>query len=892
MASWTAHPPRDGFGDFLAAPVLLGSLRLPYGVVAGVLLLLLGIGLSLSRSPLLGVLGYETSAIVAVAVALLLPWGLAHRLTDLRAQVEADEAGGASWASQAEGRGAGWLLAAILLASIPGAVLLLAAGIRQLIPASPFVRNCDLVGGLAWYAGITGVTTLLVFGMTAGMAAWCRHGRGVGWLTIGWVIGSIVLVLGHWILGPRVAFLHPIAGAIILPNYSPVVNQDLPFWVSRAVALHWGLLGWLLYLLAWHGSERRFSGLVAWRHDALHGWRGARQVQALLIVAGLVLSWWYRGPLGLATPMSWLRHELAGLRTTPHFRIHYDKDVASPAQLDDVELLCEFHYDAIATAFELTEPLIIDVWLYPSAAEKERLTGARGSVFAKPWINATHVFATGTDISALRHELTHIMGREFGPPPTYVNLLAGIAEGTSEAIAWDAGPDLTFHQWARGGQDLRLAGSLPVVLSNEGFFTGRVPLNYATSGSFMRYLIDSYGMARFRELFRHYNPFVPGHTRQWQQHYGKSLQELEQEWRAWLAENVPFSDRDRETVQFTYEQPAFTNQVCARVVASAQVKAQQASAFRLWDLALAQYDLLWQYQPGNLYHRFGKLDVLVQAERYDAALALYEEMLTSPQLNQGLRSRLLGVRADIALRQGDWDAAATALEAALNLAVFSWQDRDGSIKQALLGLPEEARSPLIAGLTGRAEYALFYFARAEAGIPFTSWIPSYLQSRRLSFAGEYAAAMEGHTRFLLSDGVQQALHGRTADVLGDPTIPIAVLREGLLVALHDAVWSHDLAAAAALEAWIDAGSRLQDGASVPWSPADEVRIQLYRDYAAFQRHRAVPPPAIIQAGLWSRALAPPAPVVPLEAPPAVADDRPGTASRQDASQSVPDPARE
>ncbi|MEO7994823.1 MAG: tetratricopeptide repeat protein, partial [bacterium] len=687
-----------GWRTFLGAPIHLGRWRLPFGRTIAVCYTLLALGLGFSRSPLLGVVSVETSALLALCAALVFPWNLAHRCHDLKAPLAEGPLETEHWPVRADGQALGWLLAMSVLTTWPALVLRLLALLRNSLPVVSMLQlipqDCDPATGNRWFLAIPLVTCVLVLGMTGLIATLTRNGKAAAWWTCAWVWGSLLLLGANWLLGPRVAFFHPILGSVFLPNYNPVVVQNQPFWIGRALAFHWGIAGWLIFVLAWDSSRARQHSLRAILANPNAGWRLARQGHLLLIIVVVIGTWFARGPLGIATPYAYLRHELPGVKVTEHFRIHYDPDSPTAAQIDDLALLHEFHYAHIATVFALTQPQVIEIYLYPTPDDKERLTGARGSVFAKPWIKTAHVFATGTDVSALRHELTHILGYEFGPWPSHVNLCGGVAEGIAEAVSWDAGPTLTFDQWAEGGQQLKLASSLPWTISNEGFFTGRIPLNYATCGSFMRWLLDTQGVEKFRTFFHDFNPFLPGHDAEWSRVYGATLPELETEWRNSIKGTV--TARDLAVVQYSYEQPAYINQRCAHEVAVTTARAQIAYANQAWQTAVDAYDDLIDYQPDNPNFRIGKLVVLSDAKRFDEALEVATALQKTGGLNQGLTVQLWGEIADVYLKKGDWDKAREALNEELKVVVFPSLERDARINLAVLDLPVDARTALIA----------------------------------------------------------------------------------------------------------------------------------------------------------------------------------------------------
>ncbi|HYE76861.1 MAG TPA: hypothetical protein VEI97_02650, partial [bacterium] len=372
------------------------------------------------------------------------------------------------------------------------------------------------------------------------------------------------------------------------------------------------------------------------------------------------------------------------------------------------------------------------------------------------------------------------------------------------------------------------------VMTQGGFFTGRIPLSYATAGSFMRWLMDTYGLERFRRLFQLYSPWIPNAQAQWKQIYGKSLDQLANEWEGFLANEVPLDDRGRAIVKFSYEQPAFINQVCARVVAKHQAAAQQAFSLGLYQTAVDEYQRLWEFQPGNLYHLFGKFAALADAGRYPEALAVSEEILLAPNLNLALKARTHQERADMFLRMADWKQAREELDLVLQLGSFGTMERDARIKLALIDLPAAPRRSLIKGLTGEQTNALYHFANARAALGMENWILPYLLGRRFSMVGDFAASCPLHADFLETPGAREWVHRvHGLPPLAKPPaspLPEVVMREELLTAIRDAAFGHDLWTAIALEAFI---RKSRKTGVIPWSPADWQRLEDAAGLASF-----------------------------------------------------------
>lgn len=74
------------------------------------------------------------------------------------------------------------------------------------------------------------------------------------------------------------------------------------------------------------------------------------------------------------------------------------------------------------------------------------------------------------------------------------------------------------------------------------FDIGQIPeettIGYPASGSFIGFIIDIYGMERFKKLYMHKDI-----TARWSDIYGKTLKDLESQWHMWLLSEVSVTDK-------------------------------------------------------------------------------------------------------------------------------------------------------------------------------------------------------------------------------------------------------------------------------------------------------------------------------------------------------------
>lgn len=133
---------------------------------------------------------------------------------------------------------------------------------------------------------------------------------------------------------------------------------------------------------------------------------------------------------------------------------------------------------------------------------------------------------------AIAHELTHLVAYHTFGPPVSAMLSEGLAVYVGSRIA--AHPP--YPPLERLCRALLEADQLPSV-ARLSTFRGHImdTLPYFASGCFVGYLIERYGAERFRALYPRGD---------YQRIYGKSLAELEAEWREALRTQPPPEDPD------------------------------------------------------------------------------------------------------------------------------------------------------------------------------------------------------------------------------------------------------------------------------------------------------------------------------------------------------------
>ncbi|HEY3807223.1 MAG TPA: hypothetical protein VGL61_31695 [Kofleriaceae bacterium] len=490
----------------------------------------LGIALAIAAAlwfvPLFDVLGFEQALVVAgLASVAGLDLGAAHArsLQDPARPVleRADQP------TRALGRGlAGSIARTLMIVFVP-----LAAGAVHGL----WAPTCDWTFGLEAYAlmpiasGVLAAATGHLITVVVGRrdhASWLPHRS--TWLA---VVLPIVVLAGAGLVRfynePPVFTYDALIGYFPGNMYDENIVLGAPLIWSRIEQLAWVLA--LACAIASRLDVPSYRArLYAPRPQRAFGLAAA--AVAFVCIAGLVRS--DAGSFGYAVDASDLQRELGGRYETPHFIIYYAR---TPEIERDIGLIAadhEFRYAQVVSQIGEAPAGKLTSYYFADTAQKARWFGARNVEMAKPWRHEIYLDHRSFPHTSLRHEIAHAVAASFGDPifgvarRDVVLFNPGIIEGLAVALDWPGGDGpLTPHEAVRALELEGLVPSLRQVLSIQ-FFEFSSARGYTTAGSFLRYLLDTYGAPKLRALYHNGGDFEAA--------YGKSLADLEVDWRVMI----------------------------------------------------------------------------------------------------------------------------------------------------------------------------------------------------------------------------------------------------------------------------------------------------------------------------------------------------------------------
>ncbi len=663
------------------------------------------------------------------------------------------------------------------LLGLPLAVLLLAAAL---------VPNCNLLYGLGFY--VLGPIASSLVGAGLGALTWLllpRRGLRSLALFYALALASALPPLRHFYTQPQVFAYHGLCGYIAGALYEDAVAIGWPYLSFRLldVALWAPLLAFAVAV-----ARSPLPHLPAIR-EALG--RPALRV-ALAVAASAVLVSQLR-----AEPEHWRIPASAVAEALPVRAVVRDASGAIVLQLHmpadqrlagDRQRAIEdaaFRYASLRKWFG-TAPGAIEVFLYPNAASKRRWMGADRVDMAKPWLRQVHMVLPELGASVLTHELSHVFAASFAPAPFGVPLRHGLLpdavliEGLAVAAEWPHPGGLDPHQWSRAMRQLHLAPPLQALFSTSGFFGQSSERAYTLAGSFLRWLVETRGMAVVHKLYA---------TADVQAATGQPLEVLVPQWQTFVddAARHPLTPADLDRARARFERPGLFQRPCALEVGRCEEKAYglwrsgrdraaEAVLHHLHDRLLAAVD-------GALDPELtiGWAEALSRVGSARAATELLDGVLKQDSnLNRLQQAGALIVRGDLALQAGDALAAERDWLAATALPIGPGALRSLEVKRHLAALP--AGRPIVQALLA-------------AGAPYSEPEPILEKLRQVLPAEPLARYLAARHAVLHGDGDAGMRELRELTPLFSGELEKECVR---LVALHLA----RRGACGALEAWL------------------------------------------------------------------------------------------
>lgn len=359
-------------------------------------------------------------------------------------------------------------------------------------------------------------------------------------LTVGVLTAIAVgIFLYEFLNYPQLYFFNHVWGGWPGPIYDETVHINSATLFFRTLTILWAALIWHVPII---------------EKDALSKWI------ILLSVVAIGLGYAQMAEWGLITPRSYLQQKLGGHKSTEHFELYYDLNFYNSYEVNRIAYEHEFYYQQIKNQLNLSDARTddkIESYLYAHPWQKKELVGAKYTSYVPIWLEQDQLHIAKQQIEgSLKHELVHVMAKEFGNNLFNGSLSMGMIEGLAVAVAGGPSKTSTIDQIVVSEKPYPDAKELQDAFSFSGFYSGRSGVNYTTSGSFVRFLIDNYPIPSLKKAYR---------TGDIAKSYNSDWKTMVSQWHGYL-DSVKVDSVDQKTARRIFGMPSLFEQKCPHVV--------------------------------------------------------------------------------------------------------------------------------------------------------------------------------------------------------------------------------------------------------------------------------------------------------------------------------------
>ena len=648
------------------------------------------LGIGLSFVPLFQIVGYESAAISGVILSILSLLALQKNVREDRLDPSDGRQVFRFWIE-------GWVLMA------PTLFLLVVNGLR--------VETCAWGEGFLFWLIIPPVSMAIVQSF--------------------WVLGYILHVRFAWgavviaILCEVSIFFWRLANEPPIARYEWLIGWFSGSIYDEALSVPSSLIVYRMYCL--------LCAVLILRVAMLY--RHGRGLTWVLVLSCIVLGLRYKGSslMFMHTHES-VQESLGGRLETEHTIIYFSSNDLTPIEQKYLQEDVEFRYRELKEFFQ-EDPVAwkkrkMEIYLYPNAEVQQDLMGSRRTFVARPWTHQMHLRWEEIGDSVLAHEMAHLFTAPFAPWPfrlavkNGVGIDTGLVEGIAVAADWP--PDeLDPHRASASLRAMKKAPDIRQLFGAGGFWSQPSGKAYTMTGSFVRWLVEEYGISKFKKLYQTGNMNAA---------FGEDAHSLIEKWESFL-DTIVLEERDMAIAEHRYSRRTIFEKVCARSLAETKRIARQAYRNQSYDVALALYEKALEREPENPRTQYAKSRILISKEQWSTAEEWIKLSLKS-ELGATYQALFMEQLGDIYWHRGEIQKAREQYERCLSFGLRDAQRRTLLAKIQSLGEPKAKRFFLERNHRAVNIFVLMSWAKDTSGLP------SYLTGLQLWSMFELEGAIE------------------------------------------------------------------------------------------------------------------------------------------------------
>lgn len=475
-----------------------------YQFIVNALLLIL-FNILLLSAPLTNVLGYELSAINSLI--LLMISGLFT----------------ISWQKKVKKFSSAFFLVMAVFFFIPLFISL---------THSVFTHFCSFWDGIAFYFVITFPAIIIGFAFAILIFYLFNKFRIIIFIILILLI-AIIPVLEIY-FNPQIYFYNPLIAYFPGTVYDEAMSVDFKLILYRIFNIFFSL-GIIYLVIKDHKQVKKL-------------------INTIIILSILIIFYVFKSPLGFSTTYSKLINLLPDKLETENFIIHSQAGFADDEE-KIIALYTQYYFESLRKSINVLPKKKIEIFLFENIEQKKEYFGSGAADVAKPWLYQIYISRNSWS-NTLKHEMAHIFSAEFGSTifkvayafnPFFIEGFASSQDPFRENLHIDylsaiANDEISFEK-------------ISYLMTGFNFFASNSFLTYTYAGSFSKYLIDTYGIEKFKRFYS---------TLDYISIYNKSYKSVIEEYTNFLKE-YPFK-KNEHRFNYYFGRQSIVQKTCPRYI--------------------------------------------------------------------------------------------------------------------------------------------------------------------------------------------------------------------------------------------------------------------------------------------------------------------------------------
>ncbi len=498
------------------------------------LILIVIFNLFLLEFPLTNVFGFEFSVLNAVLLTLFSGF---YTLSVLKSEAEYKP-----------------FLKKDLLSFIPFLILPLIISITHDL----LTVSCSVWDGLLFYSFIT-LPSVMV-GAAAAVLAVIVSPKFRHLVFILIILAILSITFFELYYNPQIYFYNPVYAYFPGTIYDEAVKVDLKLMIYRSLNL--------LFF-----STVFFAGAYVWYRKPVISKKLIIYLSVLIPALFLYLS----PDLGYSTTQKKLKRVLGEVVKTEHFDIYFSPGISGD-EIKIITLSHEYYYEQLSHFYNVYPKEKYVSFIFKNDAQKKKYFGSENADVAKPWLREVFTIADNYN-STLRHEIAHCFAGEFGWG--IFDVASGFNPALIEGAAVAGAPEYdlnNIHYMASLAYNNGFRIDLKNLFKGLNFFGQTSGLSYIYAGSFCSYLIDKYGIKKFKRLYSDTN---------FEGIYKKDIEQVSNEYLSFISREYKVENKNE--AEYYYGRKPIIYKVCPRYVADRLGDAWNYYAEHNYEEALAVF---------------------------------------------------------------------------------------------------------------------------------------------------------------------------------------------------------------------------------------------------------------------------------------------------------------